>query len=142
MGAHGGVKISSEDQAKAKSHLEKHYAEFEKKAPWQEDLHMKVLDLENKMASLSEELANRKPREEIFESDLASLKADIEQLKKSQEPHQEPKQEPKEPCKCVLTKEGFWARFHQLRSAGASKSEAFRLVSLEVIEAATKRPKI
>ena len=62
-----------------------------------------------------------------------ALKSDLETLKK---PREEPR---REPCKCVLTKEGFWARFHQLRSEGASKSEAFRLVSLEVIEAATKK---
>jgi hypothetical protein len=34
-----------------------------------------------------------------------------------------------------LTKEGFWARFHQLRSEGLDKSDAFRIVSQEVIEA-------
>jgi hypothetical protein len=62
----------------------------------------------------------------------------FEDLKKPKDP---PKEEPKkeQPCKCVLTKEGFWARFHQLRQEGASKSEAFRLVSLEVIEAASKK---
>jgi hypothetical protein len=77
-----------------------------------DELHEKIKDLQDK---------------------YESLKTDLEQLKK-------PKEDPKrESCKCVLTKEGFWARFHQLRSEGASKSEAFRLVSLEVIEAATKK---
>ena len=74
-------------------------------------------------------------REEIkdLQGKYEALKSDLEQLKK-------PKEEARrEPCKCVLTKEGFWARFHQLRGEGASKSEAFRLVSLEVIEAATKK---
>ena len=72
----------------------------------------------------------------------------VQKSKESQEktkPPPEPqkrKEEPKnEPCKCVLTQEGFWARFHQLRSEGASKSEAFRLVSMEVIAAASKKSK-
>jgi len=65
------------------------------------------------------------------------LKSELEQLKK---PKEEPKQEPKkEPCKCLLTKEGFWARFHQLRSEGLDKSDAFRIVSQEVIAAAAKK---
>jgi hypothetical protein len=80
---------------------------------------------------LKEELADVKTRLDAFQAQLEDLK------KPKEEP---PKQEPKkEPCKCVLTKEGFWARFHQLRQEGASKSEAFRLVSLEVIEAASKK---
>jgi len=73
-----------------------------------------------------------------IETRLDAFRAQLEELKKPKE--EPPKQEPKkEPCKCVLTKEGFWARFHQLRQEGASKSEAFRLVSLEVIEAASKK---
>jgi hypothetical protein len=80
---------------------------------------------------LKEKLADMENRLKTFESELDLLK------KPKEEP---PKQEPKkEPCKCVLTKEGFWARFHQLRQEGASKSEAFRLVSLEVIDAASKK---
>ena len=74
---------------------------------------------------------------EDLQGKYEALKSELEQLKK---PKEEPKQEPKkEPCKCLLTKEGFWARFHQLRSEGASKSEAFRLVSMEVIEAVNKQ---
>jgi hypothetical protein len=79
---------------------------------------------------LKEKLAGMETRLKAFESEL-------DQLKKPKDP---PKEEPKkeQPCKCVLTKEGFWARFHQLRHEGASKSEAFRLVSLEVLEAVNK----
>ena len=73
-----------------------------------------------------------------METRLKAFETELDQLKK---PKDLPKQEPPkdQPCKCVLTKEGFWARFHQLRQEGASKSEAFRLVSLEVIEAASKK---
>jgi hypothetical protein len=71
-----------------------------------------------------------------LEKQLAALKSEFDTLKK---PKEEPKpQQKKEPCKCIITKEGFWQRFHQLRSEGLSKSDAFRLVSLEVIEASTK----
>lgn len=74
---------------------------------------------------------------EDLQGKFEALKSDVEQLKK---PKEEPKQEPKkEPCKCILTKEGFWARFHQLRSEGLDKSDAFRIVSQEVIEAAQKK---
>ena len=75
-----------------------------------------------------------------FHSKIADLENKYQKLKDEFEELRKPKEEPKkEQCRCVLTKEGFWARFHQLRSEGASKSEAFRLVSLEVIEAATKK---
>jgi hypothetical protein len=71
-----------------------------------------------------------------LEKQLTALKSEFDTLKK---PKEEPKpQQKKESCKCVLAKEGFWQRFHQLRSEGLSKSDAFRLVSLEVLEAASK----
>lgn len=35
-GARGGVEISDEDKTKARTHLQKHYHEFDKKAPWEE----------------------------------------------------------------------------------------------------------
>jgi len=74
---------------------------------------------------------------EDLQGKYEALKSELEQLKK---PKEEPKQEPKkEPCKCLLTKEGFWARFHQLRSEGLDKSDAFRIVSQEVIAAAAKK---
>jgi hypothetical protein len=72
-----------------------------------------------------------------LEKQLTALRSEFDTLKK---PKEEPKpQQKKEPCKCVLTKEGFWQRFHQLRSEGLSKSDAFRLVSLEVLEAVNKQ---
>ncbi|MFW6117352.1 MAG: hypothetical protein ACOC6G_02055, partial [Thermoproteota archaeon] len=40
---------------------------------------------------------------------------------------------------CMLTREGFWQRFHQLRGEGLSRSDAFRVVSTEVIEAASQQ---
>jgi hypothetical protein len=74
-----------------------------------------------------------------METRLKTCETMLAELKK---PKEEPKTEPKnEPCKCVLTKEGFWARFHQLRSEGLDKADAFRLISLEVIEAQTKKSK-
>jgi hypothetical protein len=69
----------------------------------------------------------------------AEIIAEIEKLKPKPEPA--PNQGPKEPCKCVLTKEGFWARFHELRAEGIDQKDAFRLVALEIIEAVTKKSK-
>jgi hypothetical protein len=105
--------------------------------------------LQNGLAKTTEEavdLVAKNVKENPYLSYLAGLL--VQKPKESQEktkPPPEPqrrKEEPKnEPCKCVLTQEGFWARFHQLRSEGASKSEAFRLVSMEVIAAASKKSK-
>ena len=105
--------------------------------------------LQNGLAKTTGEavdLVAKNVKENPYLSYLAGLLA--QKPKESQEktkPPPEPqrrKEEPKnEPCKCVLTQEGFWARFHQLRSEGASKSEAFRLVSMEVIAAASKKSK-
>jgi hypothetical protein len=112
-----------------------------------------VTSLDEKQKEDPSEMKNQKPVEDSalgktpqtgtnvdFQGKIADLETKYEALKNELEGLKKPTQESKkEPCKCVLTKEGFWARFHQLRSEGASKSEAFRLVSLEVIEAATKK---
>lgn len=37
QGGRGGVKLSPEDKAKAKNHLEKHYREFDKETPWSQE---------------------------------------------------------------------------------------------------------
>jgi hypothetical protein len=73
-----------------------------------------------------------------IETRLKTFEATLAELKKPEPPKPEAN---KEPCKCVLTKEGFWIRFHQLRSEGLDKSDAFRLVSMEVIEATAKKSK-
>jgi len=95
----------------------------------------KVLVVDAKAASVGDSEVLEKI--EDLQGKYEALKSELEQLKK---PKEEPKQEPKkEPCKCLLTKEGFWARFHQLRSEGLYKSDAFRIVSQEVIAAAQKK---
>jgi hypothetical protein len=74
---------------------------------------------------------------EDLQGKYEALKSELEQLKK---PKEEPKQEPKkEPCKCILTKEGYWARFHQLRSEGLDKTDAFRILGQEMIAATTTK---
>jgi hypothetical protein len=82
--------------------------------------------------------------------EIADLKAEMKLLKeqvteatKPPEPPKPPQETPKTTaCKpCVLTKEGFWTRFHELRGEGLSKSDAFRVVSLEVIETASRTGK-
>jgi uncharacterized small protein (DUF1192 family) len=96
-----------------------------------------VASTENQKRIDQQELSERALNLRIndLEKQFAALKNELEVLKK---PREKPKQEPnKEACKCLLTKEGFWARFHQLRSEGLSKSDAFRLVSLEMLQVAT-----
>ncbi len=39
----------------------------------------------------------------------------------------------------VLSREGYWKRFNQLRDEGASRQEAFRLVAMEVLTAIEKK---
>ena len=39
----------------------------------------------------------------------------------------------------ILTKDGFWKRFRELRSRGLSKSEAYRLTALELLETLANR---
>jgi len=74
---------------------------------------------------------------EDLQGKYEALKSEIEQLKK---PKEEPKQEPKkEPCKCLLTNEGMWKRFHELRSEGCNKEDAFRLLCIEIIAATSKK---
>jgi hypothetical protein len=129
MGAHDGVKINSEDQTKAKHHLTRHYGEFSKNPPWErktpcekatEALTARVETLENELAELKK---LKEPSEKRVEQEK------LEQNVKIREPKQHE----------ILTREGFWKRFHQLRSEGLSKTDAFRLTSLEVIEAASKK---
>lgn len=74
-----------------------------------------------------------------LKTELQSLKEQVTEATKPPEPPKPPQETPKTTaCKpCILTKEGFWQRFHQLRSEGLSKSDAFRLVSLEVLEASS-----
>jgi hypothetical protein len=99
----------------------------------------KVLVVDAKAASVGHSEVLEKI--EDLQGKYEALKSEFEQLKKpKEEPKQEHKEETKkEPCKCLLTKEGFWARFHQLRSEGMDKSDAFRIVSQEVIAAALKK---
>jgi len=39
----------------------------------------------------------------------------------------------------ILTKEGFWERFRELRKEGLSKSDAYRLTTIEILEALAKQ---
>jgi len=57
-----------------------------------------------------------------------------ESVKESQEETEKSEETPK-----ILTREGFWERFRQLRREGLSKSDAYRLTTLEVLEALAKQ---
>ena len=129
-GSRGGVQLSSEDKTKAKKHLEKHYSEFDKAPPW---------NAEEKSPSEKAKDALL-PRVEALEKQVAELagRKEAEQAKLTES---KPKTEQKLEQPEILTKDGFWRRFHQLRSEGMSRNDAFRLTSLEIIEAASKLQK-
>jgi len=104
----------------------------EKKTPCEEAkeaLLVRVSALEGKVKVIEtdiaiEEAVRRKEQKDLEDKAAAEKKA--AEAKRSERPS-------------VLTKEGFWARFHELRKEGASKTDAFRLVSMEVIEASSKQ---
>ena len=64
MGARGGVKLSSENASKAKSHLEKHYGEFDKTAPWKQ----KEKDVVPDSKALTEEAERLLRRPDLIEA--------------------------------------------------------------------------
>jgi hypothetical protein len=97
----------------------------EKKSPCEEAkdaLLVRVSALEGKFQAI--EVAEAKDLKVL--EDKAAAEKKVAEAKRSERPS-------------VLTKEGFWARFHELRRDGCSKTDAFRLVSMEVIEASTKQ---
>ena len=104
----------------------------EKKTPCEEAkeaLLVRVSTIEGKIKVIEtdiaiEEAVRRKELKEL--EDKADSEKKAAEAKKSEKPS-------------VLTKKGFWARFHELRRDGCSKTDAFRLVSMEVIEASSKQ---
>lgn len=150
VGGRGGVKLSQDDETKAKTHLATHYKEFDKIPPWENEVCLKIKDLETQLTAI-------KTSEQMFKCPKCGCVGSYYDWQANnwqcRNPHCNIDVKPPEPevlsprelaekkgsCKCVLTKEGFWARFHQLRSEGASKSEAFRMVSLEVLEVSKRK---
>ena len=69
------------------------------------------------------------------ESPIKEVKEIPEELGKSEKVEEEGEEEVKaEEKACILTREGFWRRFRELRSEGLSKSEAYRLTVFEFLK--------
>ena len=78
-------------------------------------------------------LEDRVKRIEDILEELTGKEAE-ESVKESKEETEKSEETPK-----ILTREGFWERFRQLRREGLSKSDAYRLTTLEVLEALAKQ---
>ena len=79
------------------------------------------------------------PRVHLLEDRVKRLEDIVEKLTGKEA--RGPVKESKEETPRILTKEGFWERFRQLRREGLSKSDAYRLTTLEVLEALAKKSK-
>lgn len=86
----------------------------------------RVQSIEAVKAKEQKDLGEKAAAEEVAKKTAEEIMKKVTEAKRNERPS-------------VLTKEGFWARFHELRKEGASKSDAFRLVSMEVIETSSKQ---
>jgi len=146
--------ISAEElRSKAKTHLTKHakallktyqeqFTDEEKIAivlSWLEEVEGKLEDLTGEMAELKEGLAEK--------SEEPEAKGEVEEEPEeevTEEGEKEDKEESgreggaEEEKPAILTREGFWNRFRELRHEGLSKSEAYRLTVFEFLKALEK----
>lgn len=134
----GGEKVSENDKGKTEDKVVQ-VAQVEKVAPV-EKVEAKVEEKKTSCEEAKEALLVRVSALEgkvkgIEETKAKELK-DVEDKAASEKKAAEAKRSGRS---SVLTKEGFWARFHELRKDGCSKTDAFRIVSMEVIEASTKQ---
>ena len=86
--------------------------------------------------SLLKRLKEVEQKVQAFEDALNALSETVNEIKQAKEVSEAVTE--KEETPKILTKEGFWERFRELRREGLSKSDAFRLVSLEVLKALHK----
>jgi len=145
--------ISAQElRERARRHLKRHaeallktYQEECEKASYEsakESLIKRLREIERQISKLLL-LERRIRRLEALYEKLATKDAATEhpeETKETIEKLESPgdKQDKKE---TILTKEGFWKRFRQLRSEGLSKSDAYRLTIIEVLETLAKQKK-
>ena len=145
--------ISAQElRERARRHLKRHaeallktYQEECEKSPCEsakESLIQRLREIERQISKLLL-LERRMRRLEALYEKLATKDAVTEhpeETKETVENLESPgdKQDEKE---TILTKEGFWKRFRQLRSEGLSKSDAYRLTVIEVLETLEKQKK-
>ena len=118
--------ITTEDlRERARRHLMKHAKALLK-------TYQEGFTGEEKVAIILEWIGEVESRIENVEKAIAEQKA--EENQREVEEKSKTEQEP-----CILTCEGFWRRFRELRSEGLSKSEAYRLTVFEFIKALEDR---
>jgi len=107
---------------------------LERDVPQMLEIIPRVLLLEDRVKRLEdlyEKLTSEAKAEETEEpKESAENEEKVEEKSEVKEAGETPK---------ILTKEGFWERFRQLRKEGLSKSDAYRLTTLEVLEALAKQ---
>jgi len=138
--------ISAEElRSKAKTHLTRHakallktyqeqFTDEEKIAvvlSWLEEVEGKLEDLTGEMAELKEGLAEKSEEPEAKEKVKEEPEEEVTEEGEKEEGAKEEKP-------AILTREGFWNRFRELRHEGLSKSEAYRLTVFEFLKALEK----
>ena len=129
--------ISAEElRRRAREHLLRHakalLPSYQEQKPEEE----KKSPCETAKESLLKRLKEVEQKVQVFEDALNALSETVNELKQAKEVSEAVTE--KEETPKILTKEGFWERFRELRREGLSKSDAFRLVSLEVLKALHK----
>jgi len=136
---------------KARRHLERHaeallkkYQENrKKKSPCEsakESLIKRLREIEKQIPRLML-LEERIQRLEDMYRNLAAQNAEATHLEQVREAAEKTGclRDRQDEEKAILTKEGFWKRFRQLRNEGLSKSDAYRLTVIEVLETLSKQ---
>jgi len=139
--------ISTEElRRRAREHLLRHarallpsYQDREEAKEKKDDLLERLEVLERDVPQMLEII----PRVHLLEDRVKRIEDILEELtgKEAEESVKESKEETEksEETPKILTREGFWERFRQLRREGLSKSDAYRLTTLEVLEALAKQ---
>ena len=140
--------ISAEElRRRAREHLLRHarallpsYQDQEEAKEKKDDLLERLEVLERDVPQMLEIiprvhlLEDRVKRIEDILEELTGKEATKESVEESKEETEKSEETPK-----ILTREGFWERFRQLRREGLSKSDAYRLTIIEVLETLAKQ---
>jgi len=132
---------------RARRHLERHAEALLK--TYRENKKSPCESARESLIKRLREIEKEIPRLHLLEERIRRLEGLYEKLAAKNSGRNNPKQaeEAAEKIECtgnkrdekkILTKEGFWERFRQLRSEGLSKSDAYRLTVIEVLEALAK----
>jgi len=127
--------ISAEDlREKARRHLERHAKMLLK--TYQEEEKSPCESAKESLLKRLREIEKQIPKLLILEDRVKRLEDLYEKIAATNG-----KETSEDRPQNILTKERFWERFRQLRSEGLSKSDAYRLTTMEFLEALAKKKK-